>query len=311
MFSTVEREKGFCERKGYKIYYEIHGEGPIKIVLLMGLMTSMYSWNPVVEHFAGYQKHKYSCLVLENRGYGYSTSGPWTRYTTKELAEDVRHVMLKINWTDERSMHLVGISMGGMIALELCLTSASLFKSLTLLATCAKHQHADVPLSRTLYNWLNTFRPHLTVDSKLRHLFSFLISDKKWLKEHDERYPKFKTNEDRLLSVTKERMQRVPRPGLPTMLGQILAVQTHNVSPLNLKRISKLIPDIVCVTGTLDQMVNPKCTEFLGQHLGCETIFLEGKGHGLPTEAEFEIKLILERNIKQGEQRWIKMLEFE
>ena len=44
---------------------------------------------------------------------------PLLRYTTSEMAKDVAELLNHVGWQDSRSIHVVGISMGGMISQEL------------------------------------------------------------------------------------------------------------------------------------------------------------------------------------------------
>ena len=44
---------------------------------------------------------------------------PLMRYSTSEMAKDVVDVLDHIGWTAQRHLHVIGISMGGMIAQEL------------------------------------------------------------------------------------------------------------------------------------------------------------------------------------------------
>lgn len=44
---------------------------------------------------------------------------PTIRYSTSEMAKDVLELLDHLGWTSSRQIHLVGISMGGMIAQEL------------------------------------------------------------------------------------------------------------------------------------------------------------------------------------------------
>jgi pimeloyl-ACP methyl ester carboxylesterase len=53
---------------------------------------------------------------MDNRGVGESTAGSWGRYTTKGMAMDVAHVLKEVGWTGDRTIHLAGISMGGMVS---------------------------------------------------------------------------------------------------------------------------------------------------------------------------------------------------
>lgn len=44
---------------------------------------------------------------------------PRIRYSTSEMAKDTLEVIDHVGWTKERQLHIIGISMGGMIAQEL------------------------------------------------------------------------------------------------------------------------------------------------------------------------------------------------
>ncbi|CAG8716090.1 1625_t:CDS:2, partial [Acaulospora colombiana] len=62
--------------QSHSVYFEQHGTGGEKIVLIMGLNTSSFAWGKQVQHFA----KNHSVLVLDNRGVGNSDSpkGPYT-----------------------------------------------------------------------------------------------------------------------------------------------------------------------------------------------------------------------------------------
>jgi pimeloyl-ACP methyl ester carboxylesterase len=63
-------------------------------------------------------------LVLDNRGVGESERplrllSARHRYSTAAMARDVVEVLDHVGWRGERAVHVVGLSMGGMIAQEL------------------------------------------------------------------------------------------------------------------------------------------------------------------------------------------------
>lgn len=84
----------------------------------MGLGGFIYTWQRQTKDFGHDQADKYSCLVFDNRGMGRSDK-PLMRYSTSEMAKDVIEVLDHIGWTSQRELHVVGVSMGGMIAQEL------------------------------------------------------------------------------------------------------------------------------------------------------------------------------------------------
>lgn len=84
----------------------------------MGLGGMKYAWQRQTKDFAHKQADRYSSLVLDNRGIGESDK-PFLRYSTSEMARDVLEVVDHLGWTSNRELHVVGVSMGGMIAQEL------------------------------------------------------------------------------------------------------------------------------------------------------------------------------------------------
>ncbi|KAM5355207.1 hypothetical protein ACJ41O_001853 [Fusarium nematophilum] len=118
------------------IAWEIHGDGPIKLVLLMGLAGVMASWQRQTKYFGHDRGDKYSVMVLDNRGMGGSDK-PFGLYSTSEMALDVIEVLDHVGWTADRQVNVVGISMGGMIAQEMAMRIPRRLQSLSLLCTSA------------------------------------------------------------------------------------------------------------------------------------------------------------------------------
>ena len=84
----------------------------------MGLGSFKNGWQRQTKDFGHTQTSKYSMLIFDNRGMGDSDK-PYMRYSTSEMAKDLLEVLEHVGWTQERSLHVVGISMGGMIAQEM------------------------------------------------------------------------------------------------------------------------------------------------------------------------------------------------
>ncbi|KAI8902952.1 Alpha/Beta hydrolase protein [Globomyces pollinis-pini] len=300
-FSTQPKEVGFVPIKNYKLHYEIHGHGEIKLVFIMGMMSSMASWEPNLHHFANLNGDKYTCLVFDNRGMGYSTNGTFERYTTKELAKDAASLLEHIGWDEYRSLHLCGISMGGMISQELALMMPDRFKSVTLLATCAKHQS---PKDR-VHIMFQTLKPPITKRMYAENYINMVLSDEKWASQPNPRFPQYKSNLDYAISDMLARMNDgSPLPGLPTFVGHGLAVLTHNVSNNDLIKLGIHIPEILIITGELDKMIDKDCSRLLAKHTGGKCFILEGKGHGIMLEADDVVNAEMVKIIDEGERRW-------
>ena len=84
----------------------------------MGLGALKWYWQRQTIDFGHDQASKYSCLIFDNRGIGQSDK-PVMRYSTSEMAKDTLELLNHLGWNGERSVHIIGISMGGMIAQEM------------------------------------------------------------------------------------------------------------------------------------------------------------------------------------------------
>src|SRR5262245_17141359 len=109
-----------------EIYFEEHGSGD-PLLCIMGFATDSTGWLLQVPDFA--KAHR--TIVFDNRGVGRS-SKPTGAYTIHEMADDAAGLLdhLRI----ERA-HVLGLSMGGMIAQELALRHPARVRGLVLAAT--------------------------------------------------------------------------------------------------------------------------------------------------------------------------------
>ncbi|BBM87186.1 alpha/beta fold hydrolase [Candidatus Uabimicrobium amorphum] len=136
--------------KDVKLYYEVHGSGQ-PLFLIMGLGGTSESWRFQVQYFCKY----YQVIVMDNRGAGRSDK-PDEEYTTQIFASDVKQVLDELN-IDQA--HIFGLSMGGMIAQQFCLSYPQYVKSL--LISCSGTGAPDpyyVPCSEKVANILRMDR---------------------------------------------------------------------------------------------------------------------------------------------------------
>ncbi|CAF0906031.1 unnamed protein product [Rotaria sordida] len=256
-----------------ELYYEVHGSGKIKILFIMGLLTEGASWNYQSEFFR--QQSEYQCVTYDNRGCGRSSSPFTFQYTTTQMAKDALALIDHLKWT---KCHIVGVSMGGMIALELVLLAPERILSLTLLATHAGGLAGRAPFvgMRHILRSLVIRDEHLLVENSLSMLYG----------------PKIHGDPDKRKSFYDyhtERLKKRIRPKLIGILGHMLAVQRHYVGYADLLKIRYAPFDCLIMVGTEDRLVREANSYIIQRTLGCRLVKLEHAGHALPVECAKEI----------------------
>jgi 3-oxoadipate enol-lactonase len=114
---------------GARISWESDGpEDAPAVLLVMGLAWPAASWFRQVPALA----ERYRVIRLDNRGAGLTGDVPGAPYTVETMAADCLAVLDAAGVTQA---HVVGISMGGLMAQELALTVPERVRSLCLMAT--------------------------------------------------------------------------------------------------------------------------------------------------------------------------------
>jgi 3-oxoadipate enol-lactonase len=110
--------------RGTELHYERAGSGE-PLLLIQGMSGTHVSWG---EPFKDSLEESFDVVAFDNRGIGLSEriSEP---FTIAEMAEDTAALLDALGWG---SAHVLGISMGGMIAQELALSHPGRLRSLTL-----------------------------------------------------------------------------------------------------------------------------------------------------------------------------------
>ena len=115
-----------AEAGGVRIAWEEHGEGPA-LLLIHGLGYGRWGWGPVVAPLA----ERFRVLLFDNRGIGASDK-PAGPYSASVLAGDAAAVLDAAGVT---RAHVVGTSLGGMVAQALAVERAARVERLVLACT--------------------------------------------------------------------------------------------------------------------------------------------------------------------------------
>jgi pimeloyl-ACP methyl ester carboxylesterase len=222
----------------------------------MGLGMRGEVWGPQVAALRAHHR----VATFDHRGLGGSESGPQALWTMKDMARDAAGVMDDLGW--DRA-HLVGVSMGGMVAQELALLHPSRFMSLTLIATQAGGPTGWVPPGDGLRTFLRSFSGG---SGRIEALQKLLYP------------PEFIATMD----AEKMREQLAIRFGRPapraTVLGQISAVLRHDTRA----RLGRLRLPCLIVRPGKDRLVEPSRSDDLAELVpGAQLVELADAGHGI------------------------------
>ena len=162
---TELAQSGTVQANGQELYYEVHGEGP-PLVLVMGIGYDSSLWTleqvPVLST-------QFQVILVDNRDAGRSSTARQP-YTIADMADDLAGLLDALGI---QHSHLLGLSMGGMIALEFALRHGDRLDRLVLTGTGAAPARSAVdPIQ--IWNWIKANDP--TGDVFGGHQFVSLFS---------------------------------------------------------------------------------------------------------------------------------------
>jgi pimeloyl-ACP methyl ester carboxylesterase len=249
MFTTVGDQR---------FWYEIHGDAGTPVVLIMGFGISGRAWAPQVE---GLKAH-HRVVIFDNRGIGQSETSK-TPYGFSDLADDTVGLMDHLGF--ERA-HVVGVSMGGMIAQHLALRHPGRLQSLGLIATLpgGSLRHT-VPSAQALALFLraNTSKGEARFAALRKLLYT-------------ERYLK-QTTPEQHFSASNLEVFAVPAD-TTTRLNQLRAVLKHDVT----RDLPRVKTPTLIVKPEDDRLVRPENSDRIAELLPHATVLrLQDAGHGV------------------------------
>ncbi len=129
----MRAELSYATNGGVRIAFEVVGTGD-PVILIHGLGYARWGWDPVTAGLAP----EFRVVLLDNRGIGESDVPPGP-YTARDMAGDVLAVL---DAAGIERAHVVGTSLGGMIAQELALARPNRVARLVLACTTPGRRRA-------------------------------------------------------------------------------------------------------------------------------------------------------------------------
>lgn len=236
---------------GLEIAYQIDGEAPETILLINGIADEKESWGAQVGTFveAGYR-----VLSVDNRGVG-GTTKPVGPYTTRQMAADAKAV---VDALGIGKVHLLGFSMGGMIAQEYAVAYRDTLHSLILYATYAE----PGPYCLRLFETWETLARYCGVESAVRDVLLWCFT------------PAFYEDQE---DLAKEFDNSVPALNLTSesFLGQLAAIQQHDTTD----RLGEINVSTLVLAGAEDILIPPMQSRRIHDRMaGAEWLTVPG-GH--------------------------------
>ncbi len=238
---------------GTELYYERRGAGE-PLLLIQGMSGHSLHWG---EEFLSLLERDFELVLYDHRGAGRS-AGDESSFTIADLAADAAGVLDGLGI--ERA-HVLGISMGGMIAQELTLTRPERVRTLTLGCTYCGGPDSRFTEERVV-NDLAMALMSGDRDRKLRAGWAFNVSP---------RFAAVEGNFERFAEVADQ----YPVP-LEMVMAQVRAVMAHDTSG----RLEEIGAPTLVVHGTGDQMLAAANGEVVaGLIPGARLELLDGVGH--------------------------------
>lgn len=250
-----------AEINGISISYKIQGSGE-PLIMIMGIASTKKAWLFQTLAFKKYFK----VITLDNRGCGESDK-PSNPYTIKTMADDTAGL---IAYLGIEKAHVLGASMGGMIAQELAINYPEKVNKLILCCTMAKRTEPG-GLSAELPKKLG-----YTADYTYSDVLS--LPDKSIILALSELAFNRKINRLILLRVMKVFIKKLDITGLK---NQVFAIWEHDT----MARLKDITASTLVITGSDDRVINPQSSGVLAEQIpDAKLVKYEGGSHAFFVE---------------------------
>jgi 3-oxoadipate enol-lactonase len=236
-----------------ELHHLTRGEGE-PLLLIMGMSGTHLSWG---EPFLQRLEQDFEVTIFDNRGVGKNPRAE-AGYSIADLADDTAAL---IDTLGHESMHVMGISMGGMVAQQLALRHPEKLRTLTLGCTYPGGEGSALAppstLERLQAGWQSGDRA-----TAIRTTWEVNVS------------PGFAGN-DEAFAAFKDAALELP-VALPVIMGQMQAIGGHDV----LDELSGITAPTLVIHGTEDAMLPVENGRLIAAKIpGAQLEIYDGVGH--------------------------------
>ena len=247
----------YTDAPGFRMYYEEHGGG-YPLLLVNGLGSDHLEWLHQIPAFTA----RFRGIVFDNRGTG-KTDVPPGPYTTAEMADDAASLLRALGIP---RAHVLGVSLGGMIAQEVALRHPDLVDGLVLGCTGPGGELSVRPSPEAMAAFAQAKGEDR--EAELRRMLPFLYTDA-CIRERPEEIEGF---------IRRRLDHPTPPEGY---LAQLSAAVTHDAS----SRLEKIRARTLVIAGDADRLVNwENSVRLAGRIPGAKLVVLPGAPHRIFAE---------------------------
>ncbi len=242
------------------LYYEIYGENREEtLVLINGLGSDHREWLYQLPDF----KEEYRVVVFDNRGTGVSDIPPGP-YTTEEMAGDLCGLM---DYLDIGEAHVLGVSMGGLIAQKFAVHYSKKVSKLVLACTGVGGEESIKPGREAIeaFRSFDDTEPEESLQRVLPYLYTKECIDRK------------DPEVDRFIRFSLQQGQN-----LDGYMSQLGAIGTHS----SFGELGDIDAETLVITGGDDLLIPPENSSLLSEGIAnARLLLLEGAPHRLFAES--------------------------
>lgn len=264
------------EHRGCRLAYRVTGVGA-RVLFIQGSGLHGDGWRPQVVELS----KRYRCLTFDNPGMG-GSQPIGSRITVEQMAEDARVLMDAEGWD---SAHVVGHSLGGLVALHLALSDRTRVRSLSLLCTFADGR-AATRFSWGMF-WLG-LRTYLGTRRMRRRAFTEMVLPPDLLVDRD-------TWAVRLAPLFGHDLADQP----PVVLKQLAALRAYDATP-QLHKLTGLPTRVV--GARYDRIARPEVVRALASSLvGSRLVEFDDAAHGVTIQCAARVNALLHEHVSAVE----------
>jgi pimeloyl-ACP methyl ester carboxylesterase len=262
---------------GARVSYTRTGIGE-PVLLIQGVGSIGKAWTPQVEAL----RHRFSVITFDNRGIGASTITEG-RLTIESMADDALAI-LDAEGIDR--CHVVGHSMGGLIAMQLALLSPRRVRSLALLCTFPDGKSGSRLTRDTLFTGIRT---RLGTRTMRRNAFLSLVVSKAGMRSRS------------LRTLAAEMTELFGRDlaDQPSIIMKQLRAMARFDPTWRLRCLASI--RTLVVSGEEDRIALPAYGRKLAAAIpGALYVQLEKAGHAVPIESPASISRLLGEHMREA-----------